>query len=79
LEISIESIRDSAGGDSMKRIRFTVEPKGGDWVVRQGQHILSQHPTEAPAVQSGMRQAHAAPHSQLIIKKQNGQIQEERT
>jgi len=30
---------DGAGGDSMKRIRFTVEPKGDDWVVRQGQHV----------------------------------------
>jgi len=26
-----------------------------------------------------MRQAHTAHHSQLIIKKQNGRIQEERT
>jgi len=63
----------------MHRTRFTVEPRGDDWVVRQGQHVISQHPTEAPAVQGGMRQAHAAPHSQLIIKEQNGQIQEERT
>lgn len=63
----------------MKRIRFTVEPKGDDWVVRQDQHVLSQHHTKAPAVQSGMRVGHATPHSQLIIKKENGQIQEERT
>jgi len=63
----------------MKRTRITVEPKGKDWLVRQGQHVLSQHDTNAPAVQSGMRQAHAAPHSQLIIKKADGTFQEERT
>jgi hypothetical protein len=63
----------------MPRIRFTVEHQGDGWVVRQGPHVVSHHRTKDAAVQSGMRQGHQTPHSQLLIKKENGEFQEERT
>jgi hypothetical protein len=61
------------------RIRFTVEHKGEGWVVRQGPQVLGQFDTKAPAVKSGVLHGHMTPHSQLIIKKENGEFQEERT
>ena len=81
--ISIAAVEHSGRGEGRsggtKPTQITVEPRGDSWVVRQGPHVVCEHHTKSPAVQSGMRQAHTAHHSQLIIKKQNGRIQEERT
>lgn len=62
----------------MKRMRFTVEPKRDDWVLRKGAQVIGEFDTKAPAVKSGMQHGHATPNSQLITKKDNGRIQEER-
>ena len=68
-----------------KRTIYEVQPRKSDgkWlVVMRGTNggLISEHETKVEAVQAGMVLGRAAhPWGQLIIKKRDGKIQEERT
>lgn len=65
----------------MARTRFTVTPsKGGDgWDIRQNGEQVSHHRTKATAVDKATGAAKKSGNSQVVIRKQDGTIQEERT
>ena len=62
-----------------RRVRYTVQPQGNGWDVTKGGKPVSHHRTKDVAVEKGRRLAKAEDLGQLVIKKQNGRIQEERT
>lgn len=66
-----------------KRVRFTVEPRRGDWALTEGGRTLKEFESKEDAVAAGRRAGHAAADagqpSQLIIKKADGTIQTEHT
>ena len=65
----------------MGRTRFQVSGKRGDWTLKNATsgREVSHHKTKEAAIHAGARKGRADGHAQLIVKKENGQIQEERT
>ena len=64
----------------MKRTTFEVAPTNNGWTVdRLGMGRDSTHPTKEAAVARAVKLARGRQPSELIIRKQNGSIQETRT
>lgn len=65
----------------MPRTVYEVGPVGADWYVkrRRASRADSIHPTKPPAISRGVELAKANQPSQLIIKRANGTIEDERT
>lgn len=63
------------------RTVYEVAPAGEGWTVKKqgAQRAGSRHDTKDDAVSRGMQVAKNARPSQLIIKKADGTVQEERT
>lgn len=61
--------------------RYHVVSDGGDWKVKgeNASRATSVHDTKAQAVDAARSRAKSQGDTQVIIHKQNGQIQEERT
>ncbi|MGQ0815614.1 MAG: DUF2188 domain-containing protein [Gemmatimonadota bacterium] len=63
----------------IKRARFEVGPAGHGWIVeRHGLGRDSTHPTKAAALQRGVQLARGHRPSELIIRRQDGSVQEVR-
>ena len=69
------------GEDSTrKRISYHVVPSDGKWhLKRQGDDRFTSFETKTEAIRAGVKEARSHEAGQLIIHKQNGQFQEERT
>lgn len=68
------------GADMPKRRVFDVSPDGDGWKVEErGGSQRSHHRTKDAAVGAGRRAARKSGNSQLVIRKRDGTIQEERT
>jgi hypothetical protein len=65
----------------MERKRYHVVPEQGDWKLELegGGRASGVFDTKGAAVERGIELARSQGHSQLIIHKQDGTIQEERT
>ena len=64
----------------MKRTSFEVSPSPGGWIVdRVGLGRDSTHPTKEVAVARAVKLARGRQPSELVIRKQDGSIQETRT
>ena len=65
---------------AQRKKTFVSPAKPGGWDVKKGGKVISHHKTKENAVQKGMKIGRKdAPYGQLIIQKQNGKIEEERT
>ncbi|APU12253.1 MULTISPECIES: DUF2188 domain-containing protein [Actinoalloteichus] len=62
-----------------QRKRYNVVPHGADWQVKRGGRVLSDHHLKTAAVHEGVRAARADQDSQLLIRRRNGTIQDNRT
>ena len=63
-----------------KRVSYHVVPTGDEWhLKRQGEDRFTSFETKTEAIRSGVKEARSHKAGQLIIHKQNGQFQEERT
>jgi hypothetical protein len=64
-----------------KRSRFEVKPTkdGSGWDVTQNGQSLSHHRTKDPAIKRATKEAQKTANSQVVIKKRDGRIQDERT
>lgn len=56
-----------------------VVPNKGNWSVKKGSQVISNHRKKENAVQSGTTTAKKKGNSQVVIHKKNGQIQTEHT
>lgn len=63
----------------MARKRFDVVPNGAQWRVTHEGRTLSNHLTKPPAITAGVTVASANQPSQLLIHRQDGTIEDERT
>lgn len=65
----------------MSRTVYEVGPRGSDWYVkrRDATRADSIHVTKPPAITRGVALAQANKPSQLIIKRADGTIEDERT
>lgn len=63
----------------MARARYEVVPSGGDWRVTGPGGDLGTYADKDDAIDAGVAAAQANQPSQLIIKKADGTIQDERT
>ena len=63
-----------------KRVSYHVVPADGEWhLKRQGEDRFTSFETKTEAVRAGVKEASSHEAGQLIIHKQNGRFQEERT
>jgi hypothetical protein len=63
-----------------KRTRIEVNPaKGAGWDVTQNGKAMSHHRKKDTAVDAAAARGRQDGHAQVIIKKQDGRIQSERT
>ncbi|MGQ0562232.1 MAG: DUF2188 domain-containing protein [Gemmatimonadota bacterium] len=64
----------------IKRTRFEVAPGDHGWIVeRDGFGRDSTHPTKSAALQRAVQLAHGRQPSDLVIRRQDGSIQEIRS
>jgi hypothetical protein len=64
----------------MPRKRYDVSPSGDDWVVTTGGTTVRRYDTKQPAVDEAVRRAKGHDgDAQVVIKRQDGTIQDERT
>ena len=65
---------------AIQRTKFEVAPADHGWIVmREGLGRDSTHPTKEAAVQRGVELARARQPSVLLIRKQDGSVQETRS
>jgi hypothetical protein len=62
-----------------KRKTVHVVPQKDEWAVKVGGQTISVHDTKAIAVDKGKDIAKSAPLGQIVIHKQDGEIQTEYT
>ena len=63
-----------------KRVSYHVIPADQEWhLKRQGEDRFTSFATKTEAIRAGVKEARSHEAGQLIIHKQNGQFQEERT
>jgi hypothetical protein len=77
-----EMSAEKGGRDAKQRlVQFEVRPghKGGGWDIAQGRRVVAHVDTKVEAVRRGAAVARQQPASSRRIRKQNGQIEEERT
>jgi hypothetical protein len=64
----------------MPRKRYDVSPDGEDWTVKTRDSIVRRFETKQPAVDEAVRRAKAHDgDAQVVIRRQDGTIQDERT
>lgn len=61
------------------RTRFDVIPNGGEWELRREEQLVSSHGRKDDAVQAGRKAARADQPSQLVVRGEDGKIQDEST
>lgn len=64
---------------SKSRSTIHVVPNNGNWSVKKGGQIISNHRKKDNAIQSGTSTAKKQRPAQVVIHKKNGQIQTEHT
>ena len=63
----------------MDRTRYDVVPKGDEWVVESGGKSTPPLPTKEMAVDAATNRAREDEPSQVVVHKEDGTVQEERT
>ena len=63
----------------MQKTRYDVVPKGDEWVVETGGKATPPLPSKELAVEAATRRAKEDAPAQVVVHRQDGTIQEERT
>ncbi len=61
------------------RQKIHIVPNNGNWSVKKGGKVISNHRIKGNAVKGGVNIAKKQKPSQVVIHKKNGQIQTEHT
>jgi hypothetical protein len=63
----------------MARTRYEVVPEGDQWIVREGKKSTPPLDSKEMAVDAAIRRAQEAAPSEVVVVREDGTLEEERT